>query len=51
MDATRKGAPAIDHFNVRPVAVITQPPVFACGTLFQSSCVIPTSPTDCSDDS
>ena len=30
---------------------LLQPPDLACGTLFQSSCVIPTSPTDCSDDS
>ena len=28
-----------------------QPHDLACGTLFQSSCVIRTSPTDCSDDS
>ena len=30
---------------------LLQPPDLACGTLFQSSCVIPTAPTDCSDDS
>ena len=32
---------------------LLQPRDLACGTLFQSSCVIPTSPrpTDCSDDS
>jgi len=30
---------------------LLQPPDLACGTLFQSSCVIPTSPTHCSDDS
>ena len=30
---------------------LLQPPDLACETLFQSSCVIPTSPTDCSDDS
>ena len=30
---------------------LLQPPDLACGTLFQSSCVIATSPTDCSDDS
>ena len=30
---------------------LLQPQDLACGTLFQSSCVIPTSPTDCSDDS
>jgi len=30
---------------------LLQPWDLACGTLFQSSCVIPTSPTDCSDDS
>jgi len=30
---------------------LLQPPDLACATLFQSSCVIPTSPTDCSDDS
>ena len=30
---------------------LLQPPNLACGTFFQSSCVIPTSPTDCSDDS
>jgi len=28
-----------------------KPPNVACGTLYQSSCVILTSPTDCSDDS
>ena len=28
---------------------LLQPRDLACGTLFQSSCVIPTSPTDCSD--
>jgi len=32
-------------------AELLQPPDLACGTLFQSSCVIPTSPTYCSDDS
>ena len=30
---------------------LLQPRDLAYGTLFQSSCVIPTSPTDCSDDS
>ena len=30
---------------------LLQPRDLACGTLFQSSCVILTSPTDCSDDS
>jgi len=30
---------------------LLQPQDLACGTLFQSSCVILTSPTDCSDDS
>ena len=30
---------------------LLQPRDLACGTLFQFSCVIPTSPTDCSDDS
>ena len=30
---------------------LLQPPDLACGTLFQTSCVIPTSHTDCSDDS
>ena len=30
---------------------LLQPPDFACATLFQSSCVILTSSTDCSDDS
>jgi len=30
---------------------LLQPPDHACGTLFQSSCVIRTSPVDCSDDS
>jgi len=30
---------------------LVQPPDLACGTLYQSSCVIPTSSSDCSDDS
>ena len=30
---------------------LLQPRDLACGTLFQSSCIIPTSPTDSSDDS
>ena len=30
---------------------LLQPRDLACGTLFQSSCIILTSPTDCSDDS
>ena len=30
---------------------LLQPRDLACGTLFQSSCVVPTSPTDSSDDS
>jgi len=30
---------------------LLQPQDLACGALFQSSCVIPTTPTDCSDDS
>ena len=33
------------------VTELLQPQDLACGTLFQFSCIIPTSPTDCSDDS
>ena len=41
--------------NTQQLAVtateLLQPLDLACGTLFQSSCAIQTSPTDCSDDS
>ena len=39
-----------EHSAVMAIELL-QPLNLACGTLFQSSCVIPTSPTDCSDDS
>jgi len=41
-----------DH-RVKPAMAteLLQPQDLACGTLFQSSCVIPKTPTDCSDDS
>ena len=39
------------NLNKSHTDAITARANLACGTLFQSSCVIPTSPTDCSGDS
>jgi len=44
-----RGAANTQQFNM--ATELLQPWDLACGTLFQSSCVIPTSAADCSDDS